>query len=106
MKINEYQYLGYWLLRRNINIIFQFKKFGMPSKYLIALDRTHIIYVVFQSRKFWVISGFRRHLGLTNTLGLDPMPDKMKAALLWISQVRGYSHVSTRWSARKSLKSK
>lgn len=53
MKINEYQYLGYWLLRLNINdIIFQFKKFGMPSKYLIALNRTLIIYVVFQSRKF------------------------------------------------------
>ena len=53
-------------------------------------------------RGWWVISGFRRNLGLTDTLGLnscwyrsDARQDEFRpsqAALLWISKVWSYDH--------------
>ena len=40
--------------------------------------------------------------------GIDPMLDKInldsKAALLWISKVRGYDHVCSGWSAQRRKK--
>ena len=58
-----------------------------------------------------VISGFRRHFGLEDTLGLYLVPVSIwfqarwigpsQAALWWISKVRGYDHVCSRWSAKK-----
>ena len=57
----------------------------------------------------WLISGFDRHLGLTDTRGLKLMLVSIRqnefrlsqAALLWISKVQGYDHVFSGWSAQK-----
>ena len=91
--------------------------------WVFVFDRTLTIDVVFQSCGFLrcpvdidrgcqFISGFGRHLGLTDTLGLDLKLALIRyqtkwistqAALLWISKVRGYDHGCCRWSAQKKL---
>ena len=78
---------------------------------LFACDRTRTNYVVFHSRGFYnvprmLIAGpghFRLwppswtdwHTWLPSHAGID------QAALLWISKVRSYDHVYSRWSAKK-----
>ena len=95
----------------------------VPQQRLIfVLHRTHTIYVVFQSRRFYCVprvliadarsfQAFAAILDWPTHLALNSCWYRSdarqygfrlpQAALLWISKVRGYDHVCRRWSAKK-----
>ena len=98
----------------------------LARSWIVVFDRTHTIYVFCQSRGFyyvpWVlISDARSFQALVAMLDWQTHLASMlcwyrsnvrrdefrlsQAALLWISKVRGYDHVYSRWSAKKTRKS-
>ena len=116
--VGENQEFSNWFTRSIV------KRYGFI---IIALDRTHTIYFVFQSSGFYniprvliaeVISRFRRHLEVTDTLGLDLMLVSIRCQtrrnldhlkLLYIvnfKSTRLWMTMSlSRWSAKTTRKS-